>query len=108
MRSCSRDEQLAPRLKRLWTWGVRRPYSLRSSWVPGTQEIGLILETAKSNKEILARPVRKVPILRGKSICTLFYEDSTRTRTSFELADKIMSADISSISTSGSSLQKGA
>jgi aspartate carbamoyltransferase catalytic subunit len=71
------------------------------------EEIGLILETAKSNKEILARPVRKVPILRGKSICTLFYEDSTRTRTSFELAAKIMSADISSISTSGSSIQKG-
>ena len=71
------------------------------------EEINLVLETAKSNKEILARPVRKVPILRGKSICTLFYENSTRTRTSFELAAKIMSADTSSISTSGSSIQKG-
>src|SRR4030042_1382443 len=70
-------------------------------------EITLILDTARSNKEILARPVRKVPILRGKSICTLFYEDSTRTRTSFELAAKIMSADTTSISTSGSSIQKG-
>ncbi len=71
------------------------------------EEIELILEIAKSNKEILARPVRKVPILRGKSICTLFYENSTRTRTSFELAAKMMSADTSSISVSGSSIQKG-
>lgn len=70
-------------------------------------EIKLILDTAISNKEILARPVKKVPILRGKSICTLFYENSTRTRTSFELAAKIMSADTTSISTTGSSIQKG-
>jgi len=71
------------------------------------EEIRLILDTAQSNKEILARPVRKVPILRGKSICTLFYENSTRTRTSFELAAKIMSADTTSISTAGSSINKG-
>jgi len=71
------------------------------------QEIQLILETARSNKEILARPIRKVPILRGKSICTLFYENSTRTRVSFELAAKIMSADTSGISTTGSSIRKG-
>src|ERR1035437_8589385 len=70
-------------------------------------EIRLILDTAESNKEILSRPVKKVPILRGKSVCTLFYENSTRTRTSFELAAKIMSADTTSISTSGSSIQKG-
>ena len=71
------------------------------------EEISLILETAKSHKEILSRPVKKVPILRGKSICTLFYENSTRTRTSFELAAKIMSADTSSISVAGSSINKG-
>ena len=71
------------------------------------EDIGLILDTAESNKEILARPVRKVPILRGKSICTLFYENSTRTRTSFELAAKIMSADTTSISIAGSSIAKG-
>lgn len=71
------------------------------------EEIKLILETAESNKEILGRPVKKVPILRGKSICTLFYENSTRTRTSFELAAKIMSGDTTSISVSGSSIQKG-
>ena len=70
-------------------------------------EIRLILDTAESNKEILSRPVKKVPILRGKSVCTLFYENSTRTRTSFELAAKIMSADTTSISTAGSSIQKG-
>ncbi|MCE5197509.1 MAG: aspartate carbamoyltransferase catalytic subunit [Armatimonadota bacterium] len=71
------------------------------------EEIGLILETAKSSKDILARPVKKVPILRGKSVCTLFYENSTRTRTSFELAAKIMSADTTSISVAGSSINKG-
>jgi aspartate carbamoyltransferase catalytic subunit len=70
-------------------------------------EIGLILDTAESYKEILSRPVRKVPILRGKSICTLFYENSTRTRCSFELAAKIMSADTTTVSTGGSSIQKG-
>lgn len=71
------------------------------------EEITLILDTAESNREILARPVKKVPILRGKSICTLFYENSTRTRCSFELAAKIMSADTTAISQSGSSIQKG-
>lgn len=71
------------------------------------KEIQLILDTAVTNKEILSRPVKKVPILRGKSICTLFYENSTRTRCSFELAAKIMSADTTAISTSGSSIQKG-
>jgi len=70
-------------------------------------EIRLILETAQSMKEILARPIRKVPTLRGKSIVTLFYEPSTRTRSSFELAAKIMSADITSISPTGSSIVKG-
>ncbi|MEN6357374.1 MAG: aspartate carbamoyltransferase catalytic subunit [Armatimonadota bacterium] len=71
------------------------------------EEINLILETAQSHKSILGRPVKKVPILRGKSICTLFYENSTRTRTSFELAAKIMSADTTSISVAGSSINKG-
>jgi aspartate carbamoyltransferase catalytic subunit len=70
-------------------------------------EMGLILETALSHKEILSRPIKKVPILRGKSICTLFYENSTRTRTSFELAAKIMSADTTSISVAGSAINKG-
>lgn len=70
-------------------------------------EMTLILETAESHKEILSRPIKKVPILRGKSVCTLFYENSTRTRTSFELAAKIMSADTTSISVAGSAINKG-
>lgn len=70
-------------------------------------EIQLILDTADSMKEILARPVKKVPTLRGKTICTLFYEPSTRTRTSFEMAAKSLSADVSSISPSVSAIVKG-
>lgn len=70
-------------------------------------EIRLILKTAESNKEIISRPVKKVPILKGKSVCTLFYENSTRTRTSFEYAAKIMSADTTAISVAGSAINKG-
>lgn len=70
-------------------------------------EIQLILDTAISLREILDRPIKKVPTLRGKSVVTLFYEASTRTRTSFELAAKVMSADVSSISPSTSSIVKG-
>ncbi len=72
-----------------------------------TEDIELVLSTAQSLKEILARPIKKVPTLRGKVVCTLFYEPSTRTRTSFELAAKYMSADTVSIATSTSAMQKG-
>jgi aspartate carbamoyltransferase catalytic subunit len=71
------------------------------------EEIQLILDTAGSLKEVLSRPIKKVPALRGKTVITLFYEASTRTRTSFELAAKIMSADISGISPGTSSIVKG-
>lgn len=71
------------------------------------EDMELILSTARSLKEILSRPIKKVPTLRGKVVCTLFYEPSTRTRTSFELAAKYMSADTVSIATSTSSVQKG-
>jgi len=71
------------------------------------EEIELILQTAISFKEILGRQIKKVPTLRGRSIVTLFYEPSTRTRTSFEVAAKIMSADVSSIAPSTSSVVKG-
>ena len=71
------------------------------------EEIELVLETAISFKGILSRQIKKVPTLRGRSIVTLFYEPSTRTRTSFELAAKIMSADTSSIAPSTSSVAKG-
>ncbi len=70
-------------------------------------EIDLILTTATSFKEISERPIKKVPTLRGKTVVMFFVESSTRTRTSFELAAKRLSADTVSISASTSSLQKG-
>lgn len=70
-------------------------------------EIELILNTAKEMKNILKRDIKKVPTLRGKTVVTLFYEPSTRTRTSFELAGKYMSADLINISTTTSSVVKG-
>jgi aspartate carbamoyltransferase catalytic subunit len=70
-------------------------------------EIGLILDTAASMKEIASRDIKKVPTLRGKTLINLFYEPSTRTRTSFEIAGKWMSADVINISTGGSSVVKG-
>jgi len=70
-------------------------------------DITLILDTAKSFLEIATRQVKKVPTLRGKTVVNLFFENSTRTRTSFELAAKRLSADILNFSVSTSSLQKG-
>lgn len=66
-----------------------------------------ILETARAFLEVSRRPVRKVPTLRGKTIVNLFYEASTRTRSSFELAGKRLSADVINISTQASSTKKG-
>ncbi len=71
------------------------------------EEIELILETAESLKENSSREIKKVPTLRGKTVINLFYEPSTRTRTSFEIAAKRMSADAVNISVSTSSLVKG-
>ncbi len=71
------------------------------------QEIELILETAKSFKEVSSREVKKVPALRGKTVVTLFFEPSTRTRVSFELAAKRLSADTLNISANVSSTTKG-
>ena len=71
------------------------------------EEIELILETAKSFKEVSARDVKKVPALRGKTVVMLFFESSTRTRTSFELAAKRLSADTINIAAGSSSLSKG-
>ncbi len=72
-----------------------------------TDEINLIIETAESFKEVLERDIKKVPTLRGKTIVNLFYEPSTRTRISFELAGKRMSADVINIAPSISSIVKG-
>jgi aspartate carbamoyltransferase catalytic subunit len=71
------------------------------------EEIRLILDTAVPMKEILGRAIKKVPTLRGRTVVTLFYEPSTRTRTSFELAAKYLSADSVNLSTSTSSVVKG-
>jgi aspartate carbamoyltransferase catalytic subunit len=70
-------------------------------------EIRLILQTAESFREISLRPIKKVPALRGKTVVNLFFEPSTRTRTSFELAAKRLSADIVNIAAQSSSLSKG-
>jgi aspartate carbamoyltransferase catalytic subunit len=71
------------------------------------EDISLILDTAESLKEISTRDIKKVPTLRGKSVVNFFYEPSTRTRISFEMAAKRLSADTVSISASGSSIVKG-
>ena len=70
-------------------------------------DISLLLDTAKQFKEVLQRPVKKVPSLRDITIVNLFYENSTRTRISFELAQKRLSADVINFTASGSSVSKG-
>lgn len=70
-------------------------------------EIQLILDTASSFKEIAARPIKKVPTLRGRTVVNLFFESSTRTRASFEIAEKRLSADTVSFAATGSSVSKG-
>jgi aspartate carbamoyltransferase catalytic subunit len=70
-------------------------------------EIVTLLDTAASLQEISSREIKKVPALRGKTIVNLFYENSTRTRTSFEIAGKWLSADVVNFSASGSSAAKG-
>lgn len=70
-------------------------------------EIELILKTSRSFKEISSRPIKKVPTLRGRSVINLFYEPSTRTRSSFEIAAKRLSADAINFSVSQSSSAKG-
>jgi len=71
------------------------------------EEINLILETARSMREIMQRKIKKVPALRGRSVLNLFYEPSTRTKASFELAQKYMSSDAVSVAGTSSSLVKG-
>jgi aspartate carbamoyltransferase catalytic subunit len=70
-------------------------------------EIALVLETAEAMTEIAARPIKKVPTLRGRTVVNLFFEPSTRTRTSFEVAEKRLSADTLSIAVAQSSVTKG-
>ena len=71
------------------------------------EDIQLILDTATTFREVLERPIKKVPTLQGKTVVNLFFENSTRTRISFELAEKRLSADSINFSASGSSVSKG-
>ncbi|GIW01478.1 aspartate carbamoyltransferase catalytic subunit [Roseiflexus sp.] len=71
------------------------------------QEIDEILETAVSMKEVLGRAIKQVPTLRGKTIVNMFFEESTRTRISFELAGKALSANVVNFTARGSSVEKG-
>ncbi len=70
-------------------------------------EIELVMRTTDAMREVLGRAVRRVPTLRGTTIITMFYEASTRTRASFELAAKVLGADVINVSASGSSVEKG-
>ncbi|MDR1191877.1 MAG: aspartate carbamoyltransferase catalytic subunit [Verrucomicrobiales bacterium] len=70
-------------------------------------EIETVLDTARAFKDIIARPIKKVPSLRGKTVVNLFIEPSTRTRVSFELAAKRLSADVVAVAQEGSSFKKG-
>ncbi|WP_439881498.1 aspartate carbamoyltransferase catalytic subunit [Pontibacter sp. MBLB2868] len=72
-----------------------------------TEDIKLIFETADNFKEVLNRPIKKVPSLRDITIANVFFENSTRTRLSFELAEKRLSADVINFSSSSSSVKKG-
>jgi len=72
-----------------------------------SEEIETIFNTTRAMKEVLSRPIKRVPTLRGKTIVNLFYEPSTRTRLSFELAAKYLSADVVNLSASISSVAKG-
>ena len=71
------------------------------------EEIALVLDTAEAMKEIGSRTVKKVPALRGKTVVNLFFEPSTRTRTSFEIAEKRLSADTLNVAIGTSSVVKG-
>jgi aspartate carbamoyltransferase catalytic subunit len=70
-------------------------------------DIYLVLETAEAMREVGQRPIKKVPTLRGKTVVNLFYEPSTRTRTSFEIAEKRLSADTLNVAVAASSVLKG-
>lgn len=97
--SAEREERSTPPL-----WTKRHLLSVEEL---SGDEIRVLLDTAESFKEVLTRDVKKVPSLRGKTVANLFFEPSTRTRTSFEIAAKRLSADIINFQAVGSSVQKG-
>jgi len=86
---------------------VTLPKDLTALEYLSAEQMRLILDTAEAFKEVSERPIKKVPALRGKMIANLFFEASTRTRVSFEFAEKRLSADTVSVAASGSSVSKG-
>ena len=109
MREVKQKDELAPEVRpeilaTTPVWQHRHILDL-DDFAPA--EIELVLETTDAMKEVLSRPIKKVPVLRGKTVITLFYEPSTRTRSSFELAAKNLSADVISLSAQASSTVKG-
>ncbi len=86
--------------------GLSSNHLLGLNGVP-KEDIQLILDTATTFREVLERPIKKVPTLQGQTIVNLFFENSTRTRLSFELAEKRLSADTMNFAKSGSSAAKG-
>jgi aspartate carbamoyltransferase catalytic subunit len=96
------DVSLAPARERSW----RRRHVLDLDDF-SVDEIDMVLETATAMKDVLARDVPRAPALRGTTVVTLFYEASTRTRASFELAGKVLGADVINLTASGSSIEKG-
>jgi len=95
---------ISPRETATASWTKKDLLGLRDL---SAEEIRLILQTAGSFRDVSLRPIKKVPALRGTTVVNLFFEASTRTRTSFELAAKRLSADIINVSAQGSSLSKG-
>ena len=95
--------------KRKGPGGERRTRTATCSGIEPLEpsDIEAVLDTATALREVLDRPIKKVPALRGKTVVNLFYEASTRTRASFEIAEKVLSADSLSIATATSSVQKG-
>ena len=86
------------------TFGLKHLFGLQAA---SKQDISMILDTAASFREVLDRPIRIVPTLKGVAVLNLFYEDPTRTRISFELAEKRLSAEVVSFTRSASSVSKG-
>jgi aspartate carbamoyltransferase catalytic subunit len=101
MSTTSRDAEMAPVITAL------RRKDLLGIADLSAEEISLVLDTAEAMKEIGSRPIKKVPALRGKTVVNLFFEPSTRTRTSFEIAEKRLSADTLNIAIASSSVVKG-
>ena len=104
--STTRPVELSERLEDLKAPPRRRRHVLDLDDF-SREELELVLSTARAMQEVLRRDIKKVPTLRGKTVVTLFYEASTRTRGSFEMAGKVLSADVINLAASTSSVAKG-